>query len=235
MSDRVPPPIANRVGHVGGIESIVVDDTRYYFGFDYRADITLSPLIDDPRAMAAFASRHMLQQTGAKPPAYWAKLVDESVEDSGLASDSDDREFTAADLSRIARRLEQARRTGRVSSGFELRTSLRYLLGASCAWALHATDKDAVAALERLGLDARLALADAAQRGADWVSGRARPPSGSSIADAAVVVQAFIDEVLRIAPANWGQVFAALKTASASRRAGTKRKPAKAKRKASKK
>lgn len=54
-------PIAERVGHVGGIESMMVDGRRWFFGFDYSMDMAVSPLIDDPARMAEFASEHMLQ------------------------------------------------------------------------------------------------------------------------------------------------------------------------------
>jgi hypothetical protein len=38
-------PIDDRVGHVGGIESMTVDGRRWYFGFDYSSDMVVSPLI----------------------------------------------------------------------------------------------------------------------------------------------------------------------------------------------
>ncbi|MFF9351854.1 hypothetical protein [Streptomyces sp. NPDC014734] len=68
-------PLPDRIGHVGGIEALTLDGRRHYFGLDYRNDLVLSPLIDDPAAMAAFASEHMRQTTGTHDAAYWADLV----------------------------------------------------------------------------------------------------------------------------------------------------------------
>jgi len=59
-------PLPDRIGRVGGIESLSLDGRRYYFGFDYKSDVVLSPLIDDPGAMAAFASEYMRQTTGKR-------------------------------------------------------------------------------------------------------------------------------------------------------------------------
>jgi hypothetical protein len=57
-------PIAGRLGHVGGIESVVVDGHRWFFEFDYRRDWVVSPLIDDEATMSEFASRYMRQIDG---------------------------------------------------------------------------------------------------------------------------------------------------------------------------
>jgi hypothetical protein len=126
-------PLAGRDGHIGGIESLVVDGTRYYFGFDYQSDLVLSPLIDDPVAMARFAVEHMEQTDGKHDEAYWAELVDIAAEDSGLAG----REDTEIDLG--------SRQTT---------YHLRYLLGAACGWddAILADD-EVTEALTRLKLD----------------------------------------------------------------------------------
>jgi hypothetical protein len=55
----IPEPLAGRDGHLGGIESIFLDNVTYFFGFDYRNDLALSPLINDRDAMACFASIQM--------------------------------------------------------------------------------------------------------------------------------------------------------------------------------
>ena len=85
---QIPAPIPDRLDEVGGIESMTVDGHRCYFGFCYSMDIAVSPLIDDPEVMAAFASQHMVQRDGAHdvefcaswstcpwtPPIWWRGL-----------------------------------------------------------------------------------------------------------------------------------------------------------------
>ncbi len=90
--------IDGRIGHVGGIESLTLDGRRYFFGFDYKSELVVSPLIDDPDAMAAFASEHMRQNTGKHDEAYWAELVDWAVEYSDLVEEDADRDFSTEDL-----------------------------------------------------------------------------------------------------------------------------------------
>lgn len=91
-------PLPGRTGHVAGIESLVLDGRRYYFGFDGTSDMVVSPLIDDPDAMAAFASEHIRQTDGRHEPAYWADLVAWAVQGSDLVARDADREFDTARL-----------------------------------------------------------------------------------------------------------------------------------------
>jgi hypothetical protein len=91
-------PIEGRDGWVGGIESLVVDGRRWYFGFDYSSDLVLSPLIDDETTMSEFAGRYMSQRDGAHDAAYWRELVDDSVTVSDLTEEDDHREFTSEGL-----------------------------------------------------------------------------------------------------------------------------------------
>ncbi|MGC0416971.1 hypothetical protein [Embleya sp. AB8] len=95
---RHPAPLPGRIGHVAGVESLVLDGRRYYFGFDYRSDMIVSPLIDDPAVMAAFASEHLRQTDGEHDRAYWAELVEAAVTQSNLVAEDADREFDTAHL-----------------------------------------------------------------------------------------------------------------------------------------
>ena len=95
---NTPEPVPDRMKHVGGIESIVLDGSRRYFGFDYRSDLVLSPLIDDPKTMAEFASMYMRQLDGDHDAAFWSELVEDSVTTSDLTEDDADREFTTEGL-----------------------------------------------------------------------------------------------------------------------------------------
>ncbi|MFJ2861889.1 hypothetical protein [Kitasatospora sp. NPDC087314] len=91
-------PLPGRVGHVAAIESLTLDGRRYFFGFDHRSDLVVSPLVDDPDAMAAFAAEHLRQSDGPHDPAYWAALVAEAVDGSALVDRDSEREFTTEGL-----------------------------------------------------------------------------------------------------------------------------------------
>jgi hypothetical protein len=89
------------IGFVGGIESIAIDDRRWWFGFDFSNDTAISPLIDDPDMMAAFASRYMLQADGVHGRKYWRAQV-EVDRHLGLAGDENQRTFATSEFRRIA-------------------------------------------------------------------------------------------------------------------------------------
>ncbi len=91
-------PLPGRVGHVAAIESLTLDGRRHFFGFDHRSDLVVSPLIDDPAAMAAFAAAHLRQSDGPHDRAYWAALVAAAVDGSDLVDDDAEREFTTDGL-----------------------------------------------------------------------------------------------------------------------------------------
>ena len=133
---NLEPLFPDRIGWAGGIESITVDGTRYFFGFDYSSDLVLSPLIDEPAVMAAYAAKYMSQRDGTHDEAYWAEHVGDAVEGSDL-TEPDDRDFSGFDLG-----------AGRTTY------HLRYVLGAACSWDTGLfEDEDVVAALTRLKLD----------------------------------------------------------------------------------
>ncbi|MFJ5120597.1 hypothetical protein [Kitasatospora sp. NPDC088548] len=132
-------PLPGRVGHVAGIESLTLDGHRYYFGFDYGSDMVVSPLIDDPDAMAAFASEHLRQTTGRHDRAYWADLVASAVESSALVSEEAQREWTTEGL-----RVDLPAPGGH----------LLYLLGAATEWDdWFAESPPAQQAYQRLGFE----------------------------------------------------------------------------------
>ncbi|MFJ1843590.1 MULTISPECIES: hypothetical protein [unclassified Streptomyces] len=90
--------LPGRIGVVGGIESLVLDGRRLWFGFDFTSDQVLSPLIDDAGAMARYAAQHMRQRTGAHDEHYWAQLVQAAVESSDLVWSDEQRTFTTQAL-----------------------------------------------------------------------------------------------------------------------------------------
>ncbi|HEX6360913.1 hypothetical protein [Actinophytocola sp.] len=77
-------PLVDRVGHVAGVESIVVDGRRWYFGMDYGSDLVVSPLVEDSGDMAEFAAQYMAQSDGMHDVAYWADQVAWADENSDL-------------------------------------------------------------------------------------------------------------------------------------------------------
>lgn len=187
-------PIADREGQVGGIESMVVDGRRWFFGLDYSMDTAISPLIDDPARMAEFASQHMLQRDGAHDVAYWRDLVDSSVELSGIVGRDEDRTYDSETLA--AQRLAPS-------------SQLMYLMGAATAWDdSFFEDEDVQTALATIGvrevdreewdcLDQCIAAtrsdrAEVSQAGTHLMTR----------------YQRFIFDNL---PANWPEVFAALR------------------------
>jgi hypothetical protein len=192
-------PIVDREGQVGGIESMVVDGRRWFFGLDYSMDTAVSPLIDDPARMAEFASRYMLQTDGAHDVAYWRDLVDSSVGVSGIVGEDEDRTYDSATLA--AQRLTPS-------------TRLMYLMGAATAWEDSFLEEEAVqAALATIGVKERdrddwdcLDQCIVATRSGD-----------AEVRMAAVELmtryQRFIFDHL---PANWPEVFAALRPPGAA-------------------
>ncbi|MFF8913049.1 hypothetical protein ACF08M_06930 [Streptomyces sp. NPDC015032] len=99
MADPDPAHgLPGRIGVIGGIESLVLDDRRLWFGFDFTSDQVLSPLIGDAGAMARYAARHMRQRTGAHNEDYWTHLVRAAVENSDLVQFDEQRTFTTRSL-----------------------------------------------------------------------------------------------------------------------------------------
>lgn len=92
--------LPGRTGVIGGIESLVLDGRRFWFGFDFTSDQVLSPLIDDADAMARYAARHLRQRTGAHDASYWAELVRASVDGSDLVWRDEQRAFTTGALAK---------------------------------------------------------------------------------------------------------------------------------------
>lgn len=130
----IPDPLDERVGHIGGVESVVVDGRRWYFGMDYKSDLVISPLIDDPGEMAEFAARHMAQTDGTHDATYWADLVSWATDESSLFPPGAN-EYDSAKL----------------ADGYD--DGLIYLLGSASGWGEEFLDEEVLAILSERGLD----------------------------------------------------------------------------------
>ncbi|WP_051756007.1 hypothetical protein [Kitasatospora purpeofusca] len=184
------PPLPDRIGHVGGVESLTLDGRRYYFGFDYSSDLVVSPLIDDPKAMAAFASEYMRQRTGRHDAAYWADLVALAVDGTALTGDDADRVVASADL-----------RGGLPESGGHL----LYLLGAATGWEDWFEEAPEVRrAYERLGFD------EDDPEFVDHCLDAVRERGRQARPDEWTVVHFHLTAAVRHLPGNWHLLFAPL-------------------------
>jgi hypothetical protein len=191
-------PLPDRIGSVGGIESITLDGRRYYFGFDYRSDLVLSPLIDDPATMAVFAGEYLRQTTGKHDAAYWAELVALSAAESSLTGDDASRTFTSQDL-----------RGGLPEPG----SHLLYLLGAATSWeAWFEEAPDAQRACAELGFDDDdTEFFEPCLRAVREHGIQARRPEWA-------VVSFYLTAAVRHASGNWGILFAPVAEAVTGRR-----------------
>jgi hypothetical protein len=183
-------PWTGRPGHVGGIESIVLDGVTWWFGFDYSEDLVVSPLIDDIDAMARHASAQMLQRDGAHDVAYWRALADDGPQ---LCDDEAERSFTRAALATTMAQLQTAQANDTPMPDLVLAYHLRYLLCAAGDWVAGAGFEAA---------NTNIAL----------LRGEQSLPAGRRPADAARDLRAWLTELVSAAPGNWATLFALLKT-----------------------
>jgi hypothetical protein len=192
----VTPPFAGRKGHVGGIESLILDDVVYYFGFDYQSDLVLSPLIDDAQHMAHFAAEHMLQTDGAHDAAYWRELVDYAKDESELCSDTEGRTFSSKVLLSMMALLQQVEADNTSAPSFKLAYHLRYLLGAAGGWLADGDE------FENAGDYAAIIRGD---------NDTAEAPSPISPAEAAKKLRMHLCALMDAAPENWSTLFSMLR------------------------
>lgn len=119
---------------VGGIESLMIDNTFYYFGFDYRSDSVISPLFDNLDAIAEYAASHMLQTNGAQNQTFWRQMAEESQNESSLASDIQDRTFDRSLFFEALQATRQTAHNNQAVPQLKLNDHLQYLLEAACDW-----------------------------------------------------------------------------------------------------
>jgi hypothetical protein len=192
MDDGATEPLPDRDGEVGGIESLLIDGRRWYFGFSYGSDLVLTPLIADPAQMAAFASKHMAQTDGRHDTAYWSTLVQMSVAGSDLTGDEPDRVVDTAALARDP----------------ALPYHLRYVLEAATGWQVADVfaEPDVVAAFDTIGVPDDGRDSDGLEQVLNALS-----DSGPRRTAAQVILRRYMQDILDQLPGNWPEVFAGLR------------------------
>jgi hypothetical protein len=203
-------PLTDRAGHVGGIESISIDDKRWYFGFDYSSNLVVSPLIDDAAQMAGFAAQHMEHPDGPQEAAYWQQLVDWSAADSDLSGDPETRSFTGAELARIAADIDAALAGNQPVPGLTLPHHLLSLLSAAVGDVPPPGDAAYRAAMAKLGLYEDDMPINGACEAVDMLSGERALPDGATYTDAAALLRVCLAALVDRAPGNWRSMFQAL-------------------------
>lgn len=180
---------SERCPTTGGIEALVLDGTTYFFGFDYRSDLVLSPLFDDIDTMASYASALMQQTDGEHSTDYWRTAANEAIDTSELAPDLKSRTFSSHELALTLQSVQHASQHNTAVPGFAIEYHLLYLLEAAGGWE---TDMGAIEAdIHRLAGEATLA-------------------EGETITHVAQRLQMQLKELIHFAPENWNVLFAAL-------------------------
>lgn len=184
----IPAPLLRDYRHIGGIESIEVDGTRYFFGYDFSEDLVLSPLISDGGLMSVFAETHMEQRDGLHDREYWRDLVDGSLESSALA-EPESCSFESEQLRSIITSLKSIVETGVPVPDFNFPYHLRFLLSSAGQWKEQFT---------------------AAGEGIRAIKGTESPAEGTPLAQIARDVLREIGNAMNVAGGNWAEVFDAL-------------------------
>ncbi|WP_144290422.1 hypothetical protein [Chitinilyticum litopenaei] len=180
-------PIDGRNNHIGGIESIIIDDTTYYFGFDYGSDLVISPLIGSSEEMARFAAQHMLQKDGPHDITYWIELTNY---DSELCEDEASRTFRSEELRSFIDKLDAVELQNTYNPDCRLEYHLLYLLGAASDWAAGDIDK----------IENELAIL----RGETPISAE------DSYSKIAASIKQELTDLVHAAPENWRSFFSYL-------------------------
>ena len=212
---HVPEPIPGRVGWVGGIESLSIDEHRYFFGFCYSDDQVLSPLLEDKRLMAEFAAAYIAQKDDvAHDIDYWMENVETAVAHSGLCDDAS-RTLTSTQLHAFAAGLALMQSRNVPSPDLRMDDHLVYLLNAC----LGEEDRHFLTVgpeLERLGLrrgDQEDELDVSELTGLLEIGRGEQPlPSGASFADVAVVVRDYFKRTTPRLPENWSLLYGSFVT-----------------------
>lgn len=206
----LPDPIPGRVGRVGGIESLSIDQRRYFFGFSYSDDRVLSPLLEDKKVMAEFAAAYMSKADDVPHGIdYWLEDVETAVANSGLCDDKS-RTLTATQLNAFAAGLAHMQSQDVPSPDLIMDPHLVYLLNA-CIGEKDEHFLTLGPELERLGLrsgdrEDELEIHELTEL-LEMGRGELPLPPGASFIDVAVVLRDYLKRTLERLPPNWSLLF----------------------------
>ena len=203
-------PIFDRIDHVGGIESITLDGTRYFFGYDFCNDLVISPLIDDMDAMAAFACRYMEQMDGKHDAEYWRELAEDAVTYTDLACDDEDRDFTSQQMRDIVAQLKAIATRNQPAVNLPIEYHMLFLLQSACGDIDALVDNDMRSAFQGIGLSLEEGILDCVDDCIDFMNGKANANVQGSYRDVAIAVQKFLATLAARLPDNWKTTFAPL-------------------------
>jgi hypothetical protein len=181
-------PLDGQSGHLGGVESIVLDNVIYYFGFDYSSDLVISPLINDLDLMCEFAEKYMLQLDGSHDVEYWRELAGY---DSELCVNESDRIFIKTDLILQLTKLAGSKQRNTQASNFNIEYHLCYLLNAAGEWS-SGVDLDLMA--DQIAI----------------LNGEQPLENNQTYSEIASDLEASLSALIRSARGNWSEVFSLL-------------------------
>ncbi|MGV5310511.1 hypothetical protein ACV4V9_24070 [Pseudomonas aeruginosa] len=201
-------PIADRSGMSGGIESLMWNGERHYFGYDPGGKLILSSLFKDPGDMAAFASMQMRHNGKALDIQEWRERVDMADTRSSLSDTPV--ELTTNDLFKLAMLLRLACEAGQ-SASVSVSEPAIMLLRAACGDAPDGT-LDAMFMMSTMFEDepAEPASGDAVNWALGVVYGGSPVPIGMSFRQVGRALQRYLNRLARVAPGNWREVFSEL-------------------------
>lgn len=199
------PVVGLDANTVGGIESITVDGKRYFFGFSYRSDLVLSPLMASEDAMADYALAHITQTDGRHDHAFWVAMAQASIRESGL-TDTPGQSIALAPLKAAVAELRRDPVTVRKLLGLAMPEHLYYLLYTNCVWPDEPTPPAVEQAALRLGLEAD-DISPWMEESAAALTGATPLPKGAEFQDAAMVYLWIYDEMVGHQRHGWAKAL----------------------------
>jgi len=167
---------------VGGIESITVDGTDYYFGYSHIEDRVITRLFSSADEISDYAAKAMSQRDGMHDKAYWLAQANANHLDSEL-TDREGQTISLTKLNDALLRLKQDSDLNQTIPSLVIPSHLGYLLEMNCNWPDEEPPLEIQTIAVRLGLEAddRSPWLD---ESAAILSGRSPLPKGASFNDA---------------------------------------------------
>jgi hypothetical protein len=205
-----PSPLPNYTGRVGGIESLTMDGRRYYFGFDYKNDAVLSPLIADIDVMASYAHKYMMQSHGSAAIKDWLAVAKNAIENSGYTRNESSQNYRSEFLAQIASDTDRAQKSDVALAEFNIDYDLRYLLDAAREWEEPTEKPTTSIALQKLNIDIDKHGWEYIDEAVAYLNSSKKLPTGATYSDAAIVIQDYFESAGRTMHGNWALIFSPL-------------------------